>query len=146
MPIHEYNPRPSPERSAQMARVRSSNTKPEMVVRRLIYRLGYRYRLHVAKLPGRPDLVFAGRRKVIFVHGCFWHRHRGCAATRFPKTRRDFWERKFSENVRRDVMAQDALVASGWKFLILWECETRDVGHLEITIRQFLGPCTVPPL
>jgi DNA mismatch endonuclease (patch repair protein) len=123
-----------------MALVRSKDTKPELVVRRLTHRLGYRFRLHRRDLPGHPDLVFPSRRKVIFVHGCFWHRHPGCKATRVPKTRVEFWQRKFEDNVRRDAAAQEALAEAGWKVLVVWECEVRDVAELEDRLREFLGP------
>jgi DNA mismatch endonuclease, patch repair protein len=132
------DPPPSPERSAQMALVKGKGTKPEMFVRRLVHRMGYRYRLHRRDLPGHPDLTFPSRRKVIFVHGCFWHRHSGCKSTRTPKTRVDFWERKFNDNVRRDVAAQEALVAKGWQVLVIWECEIRDVSALEKRLCKFL--------
>ncbi|HBI46414.1 MAG TPA: very short patch repair endonuclease, partial [Planctomycetales bacterium] len=91
------------ERSERMSRVRNKDTKPELVVRRLVHSLGYRYRLHSGRLPGRPDIVFAGRKKVVFVHGCFWHRHRGCALCRMPKSRLDFWAPKLEGNRRRDI-------------------------------------------
>jgi len=106
-----------------MSRVRSKDTKPELAVRRLIHAMGYRYRLHGGKLPGRPDLVFASRRKVIFVHGCFWRRHPRCRNTRFPKSRRAFWETKLKENRRRDLRNQRRLRGLGWKFLVVWECQ-----------------------
>lgn len=125
------------ERSAQMARVRSKNTKPELVVRRLVFRLGYRYRLH-GKLPGHPDLVLAGRRRVIFVHGCFWHRHRGCPNCRLPKSRTGFWKKKFEANRKRDQRSQRKLIHLGWKVLVVWECETKDIEVLESRIKEFM--------
>lgn len=126
-----------------MALVRSTNTKPEMVVRRLAHRMGYRYRLHRTDLPGRPDLVFPCRRKVVFVHGCFWHQHPGCAAARVPKTRVEFWKKKFEGNVRRDTAAQEALAEAGWDALVIWECEVKnakDLDELEHRLQGFLGP------
>lgn len=123
-----------------MALVKGKDTKPEMVVRRLAHQLGYRFRLHRRDLPGQPDLTLASRRKVIFVHGCFWHRHRGCRSTRTPKSRIDFWKQKFEDNVRRDAAAREALVAAGWRVLVIWECEVRNIAGLEHRLREFLGP------
>ena len=115
------------ERSRQMSLVRSRNTKPEMIVRRVTFALGYRYRLHDHKLPGRPDLVFPSRQKVIFVHGCFWHRHRGCPKCRTPKTRVGFWTDKLEGNKRRDIQTKRMLTQLGWRYLVVWECETSDM-------------------
>jgi DNA mismatch endonuclease, patch repair protein len=128
------------ERSERMRRVRSKDTKPEMVVRRLVHALGYRYRLHSKSLPGKPDLIFAGRRKVIFVHGCFWHRHdeNRCALTRWPKSRLEFWEPKLLANKRRDGENQTKLNELGWRFFIVWECELRDRAELTRRIVEFL--------
>lgn len=110
-------------RSRMMSRIRGKDTKPEMTVRRVAHRLGYRYRLHRAGLPGRPDLVFPRRRKVVFVHGCYWHRHPGCRFAYSPKSNVDFWTQKFENNVRRDLAALTLLRDSGWGPLIIWECE-----------------------
>jgi DNA mismatch endonuclease (patch repair protein) len=129
----------SPERSALMARVRGKNTKPEMVVRRIVHGLGYRYRLHVRSLPGSPDLVFPRKRKIIFVHGCFWHRHEGCGRTTFPKTRADYWSAKFSANVARDAAQATSLRRLGWSVLTIWECEIREVPALPRMISHFLS-------
>ena len=107
-----------------MSRVRGKHTKPELAVRRLLHGLGYRFRLHRRDLPGSPDIVFPSRRVVVFVHGCFWHRHEGCRRTTDPKTRGDFWQAKFARNVRRDADNQTLLEAAGWKVVIVWECET----------------------
>jgi DNA mismatch endonuclease, patch repair protein len=122
-----------------MAKVRGADTRPEMAVRKLAHRLGYRFRLHVRGLPGTPDLVFPGKRKVIFVHGCFWHRHEGCRKTTTPKTRSEFWNTKFDRNVERDKAVVEALEAAGWNVLIVWECETRGQASLEAKLRSFLG-------
>jgi DNA mismatch endonuclease (patch repair protein) len=128
------------ERSKRMGLVRSEGTKPEMIVRRLVHSLSYRYRLHDRALPGRPDLVFRSRRKVIFVHGCFWHRHgEGCALTRMPKSRLEFWRPKLEENARRDREKQATLRAQGWEYMIIWECELKDGNGLACRIRDFLG-------
>ncbi|MEO5375536.1 MAG: DNA mismatch endonuclease Vsr [Alphaproteobacteria bacterium] len=130
----------SPEaRSALMARVKGWNTKPEMVVRSLTHGLGFRFRLHRRDLPGTPDLVFPGRRKVIFVHGCFWHRHAGCKLAAEPKTRQEFWTRKFQDNVERDRTARESLEAAGWKVLVVWECQTRAPAGLAERLSEFLS-------
>ena len=123
-----------------MARIHGKNTKPELVVRRLAHALGYRFRLHRKDLPGSPDLVFPTRRKVVFVHGCFWHRHPGCKKASTPTTRRSFWETKFDQNVERDVRKEVQLMAAGWEVLVIWECETRDAEAVAARLREFLGP------
>jgi DNA mismatch endonuclease (patch repair protein) len=129
------------ERSVRMSRVRGRNTKPELIVRGLVHGLGYRYRLHRKELPGRPDLVFPGRRAVIFVHGCFWHRHPkpACKLARLPKSRREFWEEKLSRNRERDIAVERRLNESGWRVLTIWECELRDLPLVETRVRGFLG-------
>jgi DNA mismatch endonuclease, patch repair protein len=106
-----------------MARVTGRDTRPEMAVRRAAHALGLRYRLHRPDLPGRPDLVFPRHRGVIFVHGCFWHRHPGCRRTTSPKTRREFWQAKFDANIERDRRAYATLEADGWRVVVIWECE-----------------------
>jgi DNA mismatch endonuclease (patch repair protein) len=121
-----------------MARVRSKNSRPELAVRGIVFALGHRYRLHARDLPGCPDLVFRPRRKVIFVHGCFWHRHAGCALARIPKSRIDFWTAKLEGNRKRDERNKRALAREGWKVLIIWECQLRDVARLEARIGRFL--------
>ena len=127
-------------RSARMARIKSRNTRPELIVRKLIHAIGYRYRLHRRDLPGSPDLAFPGRRKAIFVHGCFWHRHAdpACKLARLPKSRLEFWLPKLEGNVRRDEAVQRALGESGWAVLVIWECELGDRVALESRIRSFL--------
>lgn len=126
------------QRGERMSRVRSKDTKPELVVRRLIFSMGYRYRLHDRRLPGTPDLVFHGRRKALFVHGCFWHRHHRCVLARMPKSRLDFWRPKLEGNTERDARNMEALREQGWDVLVVWECETKDTERLEKTIRGFL--------
>jgi DNA mismatch endonuclease (patch repair protein) len=121
-----------------MSRIGPKDTKPELTVRRLLHRLGYRYRLHRRDLPGTPDIVFVSRRKVIFVHGCFWHRHPGCKAASSPKTRTEFWERKFHDNVERDARKMAALRGLGWEPLVVWSCEIRDEKALEQKLVLFL--------
>ncbi len=122
-----------------MSRVRNKDTKPEMSVRRLVHALGYRYRLHLASLPGRPDLVFTARRKVVFVHGCFWHRHEGCPLCRMPKSRLRFWKAKLKGNRERDLANQKKLTELGWDILVVWECELCDIDTLTSRITSFLG-------
>lgn len=128
----------STERSRMMRLVHSKDTRPEMLVRRLVYKLGFRYRLHESRLPGKPDLVFWGRRKVIFVHGCFWHLHIGCARARLPKSRVEFWRCKLEANQRRDVANLATLSNRGWQVLVIWECELGDLVALEDRVRDFL--------
>ncbi len=120
-----------------MARVRSRDTKPERIVRRATHAMGYRYRLHGKLLPGKPDLVFASRRKVIFVHGCFWHQH-GCDQYRMPRTRTEFWREKLDRNVSRDEEVKSHLARIGWRYLVIWECELSDMAEVAHKIRNFL--------
>lgn len=129
------------ERSKRMSLVRGRDTKPEMRVRRLTHALGYRYRLHRRDLPGKPDLVFGPRRKVILVHGCFWHRHRdpSCKLARLPKSRQDFWQPKLEGNRARDERNNAMLTEMGWDVLEIWECETADTEALAMKIKGFLG-------
>ena len=110
------------ERSRVMRAVKSGDTTPELIVRRLIYAMGYRYRLHCSDLPGKPDIVLPRLGKAVFVHGCFWHRHAGCRLTTTPTTRPEFWAAKFEGNVRRDAQAQERLIALGWRVAVVWEC------------------------
>lgn len=126
------------ERSAVMARVRSRNSRPELAVRRIVFGLGYRYRLHVRTLPGCPDLVFRPQHKVIFVHGCFWHRHANCVLARMPKSRLSFWTTKLEGNRKRDKRNKRALARKGWKVLTIWECQLKDAARLDAQIRRFL--------
>jgi len=127
------------ERSERMSRIRNAGTKPEIHLRHLIHAMGFRYRLHVAGLPGTPDLVFPGRGKIIFMHGCFWHRHPkpSCKLARMPKSRLKFWRPKLEQNRERDLKAQRALRRAGWKVLVIWECDIKSV-KLADTIRGFL--------
>jgi len=126
------------ERSKLMGRVKGKNTKPEMIVRRTAHGLGYRFHLYRKDLPGRPDLVFPRLRKVVFVHGCFWHRH-DCRRATTPQTNVAFWEEKLTRNVERDNAAVAALKGAGWSTLVVWECETRNRDELSDTLRTFLG-------
>lgn len=117
-------------RSWNMSRVRSKDTRPELIVRSLLHQTGYRFRLHVKALPGKPDIVLAKYRAVVFVHGCFWHRHKNCPDASTPKTRTDFWIKKFTGNVKRDRTNRSALRKIGWKAIIVWECEVTKPSKL----------------
>ncbi|WP_092974499.1 very short patch repair endonuclease [Ralstonia sp. NFACC01] len=129
----------SPEkRSRIMSRIRGKNTKPELAVRKIAHALGFRFRLHRRDLPGSPDLVFPRLRKVIFVHGCFWHRHQGCRFAYTPKSNTDFWMSKLEANIRRDASACVALQNAGWDILVVWECEIADTPKLSQKLRTFL--------
>jgi DNA mismatch endonuclease (patch repair protein) len=121
-----------------MSRIGGKNTAPELAVRSLVHSLGYRYRLHSKKLPGKPDLVFAGRRKVIFVHGCFWHGHEGCKKGQLPKSRLDYWKPKIEANKQRDYGNETRLKDSGWNVLVVWQCDLKDSASLEARIVEFL--------
>jgi DNA mismatch endonuclease (patch repair protein) len=125
-------------RGLLMSRVKSKNTAPEMAVRHLVFGMGYRYRLHDKRLPGRPDLVFPGRRKVVFVNGCFWHGHEGCRYARLPKTRVDFWREKIEKNRVRDRTNVALLEANGWKVLAVWQCELKIIEALANKLYEFI--------
>jgi DNA mismatch endonuclease (patch repair protein) len=128
----------SSRRSENMRRIRAKDTKPEMVVRRLLHSLGYRYRLHVRDLPGKPDVVFRKLKRAIFVHGCFWHQHGECREGRLPGTRPEYWVPKLARNVERDQRHAQLLGEAGWQVLTLWECQIGDLKALERTLRTFL--------
>lgn len=125
-------------RSANMAAIRSKDMKPEMAVRSLVHRMGYRFRLHRKDLPGKPDLVFVSRKAVIFVHGCFWHQHQDCREGRMPGSRLEYWKPKLERNAARDAANMAALIALGWRVLVLWECEIERGGPLTRRIASFL--------
>lgn len=130
----------SPEkRSSVMRRVKGSGTGPELMVRRLIWRLGGRYRLNRKDLPGKPDIVLAGRRLAIFVHGCFWHGHDCARGARIPKTNRNYWVAKVARNRTRDLAAREALAAAGWRVETIWECELKDTAGLESRASNWLA-------
>ena len=114
-----------------MSRIKSRDTKPEKIVRSLLHSKGYRFRLHKKDLPGKPDIILPRYKKIIFVHGCFWHRHEGCRYAYDPKSRIDFWQKKFSQNVKRDKKVQDALLQLGWQVHVIWECETKKLEVLD---------------
>lgn len=124
-----------PARSALMARVRSKNTSPELRVRCFLHAGGLRYRLHYKRILGSPDIAFPSRRVAVYVHGCFWHRHAGCPATRTPKSKTAFWSKKFTDNVARDSRTLDGVAAAGWTAIVIWECQTKDVAFLA-TLRE----------
>lgn len=128
------------ERSERMSRVKGKGSAAERRVRSLVHAMGYRFRLHCAALPGKPDMVFASRRKLIFVHGCFWHRHSepNCSLARMPKSRQDFWIPKLTGNRERDLRNEGALAELGWEVLTIWECQLRDAASIENKIRTFL--------
>lgn len=125
-------------RSAIMRLVRSKDTGVELKVRSLVYGMGYRYRLHSKDLPGKPDLVFASRKKVIFVNGCFWHGHKLCKRARIPDANREYWGAKIARNVQRDQEHLVALRTLGWRSLVVWECELRDAAALLVKMKEFL--------
>jgi DNA mismatch endonuclease (patch repair protein) len=125
-------------RRRTMQAVKSKDTGPELLVRRLLHARGYRYRLHKRDLPGRPDIVFPGRRKVIFIHGCFWHGHHCRRGARVPKSNTDYWTAKIARNRARDQAARKRLKAKGWIALVLWECELRDKEMLARRAEKFL--------
>jgi DNA mismatch endonuclease (patch repair protein) len=127
-----------PKRSLIMAAVHSKDTGPEIAVRRLVYGMGYRYRLHAKDLPGHPDLVFRRRRKILFVHGCFWHRHKRCRYASTPKSRMAFWNAKFAANLARDRRNARELKKRGWRILTVWQCQLRNPNNLAKRIHEFL--------
>ncbi|MBO8223103.1 DNA mismatch endonuclease Vsr [Prochlorococcus marinus str. XMU1401] len=121
----------SEQRSRNMSAIKSKNTKPEIAVRKLLHSLGYRFRLHRKDLPGSPDIVLPKYKTVIFVHGCFWHRHENCKYASTPKTRSEFWESKFVGNIKRDKINQTNLIKLGWKIIIVWECDLKKTHYLK---------------
>jgi len=127
------------ERSRIMAKVRGEDTLPEKLVRSLIHRMGYRFRLHLKDLPGKPDIVLPRHKKVIFVHGCFWHQHEGCPHAARPASNIEYWNKKLDRNMIRDRENMQKLEYLGWKVLVIWECETRDQERLIQTLKTFLS-------
>jgi DNA mismatch endonuclease (patch repair protein) len=126
-------------RSWNMSRIKAKNTKPEITVRSLLHRMGFRFRLHVRRLPGCPDIVLPRLKSVVFVHGCFWHRHRKCSFAYSPKTRKAFWKSKFEDNVRRDRRHLHDLAELGWRALVIWECQIRDLNVIADRLSRFLS-------
>ena len=128
----------SAKRSAIMSRIKGENTTPEIIVRKLLHSMGYRFRLHESKLPGTPDIVLPRHEKVIFVHGCFWHGHRRCSRATLPSTNIDFWRKKISGNKLRDARARRELRCSGWKVSVVWQCQLKDPARLRGRLLGFL--------
>lgn len=125
-------------RSWNMSRIKGKNTSPELLVRSTLHKLGYRFRLHRNDLPGKPDIVLPKHNQIIFVHGCYWHRHKDCKLAYTPKTRTEFWEDKFSKNVERDKKVLQQLKNLGWKIDVIWECETKNLSSIETRIGEIL--------
>ena len=120
----------SEQRSRNMSAIKSKNTKPEIKVRKILHSMGYRFRLHSKNLPGSPDIVLPKYKTVIFVHGCFWHRHENCKYASTPKTRKEFWNKKFTENKKRDSEIQEKIKILDWRSVVIWECETKNIENL----------------
>ena len=120
----------SEQRSRNMSAIKSKNTKPEIKVRKILHSMGYRFRLHSKDLPGSPDIVLPKYKTVIFVHGCFWHRHENCKYASNPKTRKEFWNKKFTENKKRDSEIQEKIKILDWRSVVIWECETKNIENL----------------
>jgi len=129
----------SDQRSRNMSAIKSKNTKPEIAVRKMLHALGYRFRLHRKDLPGSPDIVLPKYKTVIFVHGCFWHRHENCKFASTPKTRKEFWENKFNENMKRDKNNFKELKKLNWNLLVIWECETKNINLLIKKVSSKIG-------
>ena len=123
-------------RSKNMSAIKSKNTKPEIAVRKLLHSMGYRFRLHRKDLPGSPDIVLPKYKTVIFVHGCFWHRHENCKYASIPKTRKEFWENKFKSNVKRDADIQEKIKNIGWQSVVIWECEIKNILALNNKLQK----------
>jgi len=126
------------KRSSIMSRVRGKNTQPEKMVRSLLHRMGYRFRLHGRDLPGSPDIVLPRHGKVVFIHGCFWHGHRGCKRSKRPTTNVDFWNEKIDKNIKRDRAARRKLKARGWEVLVLWTCQLKDEERIKKKLMKFM--------
>jgi DNA mismatch endonuclease (patch repair protein) len=128
------------QRSERMGRIRSKDTKPEMVIRRALFGLGYRYQIHRKDLPEKPDIVFPGRKKALFVHGCFWHAHQNCKVANMPKSRTEYWRAKFERNVERDKQNKRRLRLLGWGTLTIWECQIKRKERVVGRLASYLGP------
>lgn len=126
------------KRSEIMSRIKGKDTKPEKLVRSLLHRMGYRFRLHVAELPGTPDIVLPRHGKIVFVNGCFWHGHKLCRKGRLPETNTGFWQAKIEKNVERDKTAAQSLKNAGWQVLTIWECQTQNLGKLTLRLERFM--------
>ena len=132
------------QRSYVMSRVGSKNTKPELIVRSYLHRLGFRFRIHGSNLPGRPDIVLPKHKCVVFVNGCFWHRHKGCPRASMPSTRVDFWQSKFERNIARDQKNQRLLKETNWKVCLIWECEIAHASHREAKLKELANDILQP--
>ncbi len=136
------------QRSRNMSAIKSKNTKPEIAVRKILHSMGYRFRLHRKDLPGSPDIVLPKYKTVIFVHGCFWHRHENCKYASTPKTRKEFWESKFKANVKRDKENQEKIKNIGWQSVVIWECQLKNLDQLLIKLEKIQssnpGPTVAP--
>jgi len=126
------------KRSRIMSRVKGRDTKPEILIRSVVHRMGFRFRIHRYDLPGHPDIVLPRHKKVIFVHGCFWHGHKKCGRSKRPTTNTNFWNRKLDKNIERDKVFQCKLRSMGWKVLVIWQCETRKAQKLSAKLERFL--------
>jgi DNA mismatch endonuclease (patch repair protein) len=126
------------KRSAIMSRIKGENTKPEILVRKIVHSLGYRFRLHSNALLGKPDLVLPRHEKIIFVHGCFWHGHNRCSRSALPSTNKRFWQNKILVNKARDIRVRRKLSRDGWKVVVIWQCQTKDIGRLTKRLKRFL--------
>lgn len=133
------------DRSRIMARIGARNTQPEIIVRSTLHKMGFRFRLHRSDLPGKPDIVLPKLRKVIFVHGCFWHQHQGCSKAKRPQTNSAFWNAKLDRNIARDLENYAALISQDWESLVIWECETRQLDPLKQRLTEFLAGVAPPP-
>jgi DNA mismatch endonuclease (patch repair protein) len=131
--------KPSASRSYNMSRIKSRDTKPEILVRRKLHASGFRFRLHRSDLPGKPDIVLPRYRTAIFVHGCFWHQHMGCQLASKPKTRTEYWGPKLARNVERDASHFNELLELGWRVEVVWECDTRNRGRLDMRLDEIIG-------
>lgn len=131
---------PPDRRSWNMSQIKGKNTKPEVLVRKFLHANGYRFRIHRKDIPGKPDIVLPKYKTVIFVHGCFWHRHKNCKYSSSPKTHTEFWEEKFNRNVERDKHNIADLESLGWKVIIVWECEVKDLSYRETLLEKLSGP------
>ena len=126
------------KRSWVMSRISGKNTQPEIIVRKLAYSMGYRYRINYPKLPGKPDIVFTKLKKVIFIHGCFWHGHECCKKSKKPSTNQEFWDKKINDTISRDYKKIEELQTLGWSVLVIWQCELNDLAYLKQKIEKFL--------
>lgn len=126
-------------RSLNMSKIRAKNTKPELMVRSILWKMGYRYRLHKPSLPGKPDIFIPSIKTAVFIHGCFWHQHEGCKRSFMPKSNLDYWENKLKNNVLRFDKVEEELTAAGFKVVVIWECETKNKGQLIDLIKKYLN-------